>query len=80
MKSRDAVGRERYGVALQAFNTRNAVRDAFEEALDLIVYLKQYSIEREKMISVLKGYAEIDTELRYELSPAIEILKQLGEI
>jgi hypothetical protein len=41
MRKRDAIGRERYGVALQPFNGRNALQDAYEEALDLVVYLRQ---------------------------------------
>jgi predicted HAD superfamily Cof-like phosphohydrolase len=46
MKSRDAGGRERYGVPLQAFNGREALVDAYQEALDLVVYLRQEIEER----------------------------------
>lgn len=38
---RRAVGIERYGSALQPHNGRDALRDAYEEALDLCMYLKQ---------------------------------------
>ena len=79
MKSRDELGRLRYGVPLQSFNTRNAIQDAFEEALDLVVYLKQYSIERDALVTTLKEYAEIDKELSYTNSPAIQLLTKLGE-
>lgn len=41
LEGRKAVGVQRYGVALQAFNGRDAVRDAREEILDLLVYLRQ---------------------------------------
>jgi len=47
MKDRDFIGRERYGVPLQPFNGRDALLDAYEEALDLAVYLKQAIIERD---------------------------------
>ena len=47
MASRDAVGRKRYGVPLQPHNGRDALRDAFEEALDLAVYLRQVIYERD---------------------------------
>ena len=47
MKARDVVGRERYGVPLQPHNGRDALRDAYEEALDLCAYLKQAMMERE---------------------------------
>lgn len=45
MKLRDKQGREKYGTPLQPFNGRNALRDAYQEALDLCVYLKQKIIE-----------------------------------
>ena len=41
MKGRDNVGRAKYGTPLQAFNGRNAIVDAYQEALDLVVYLRQ---------------------------------------
>lgn len=44
---RERVGVERYGTPLQPFNQRNALRDAYEEALDLACYLKQALIEEE---------------------------------
>lgn len=47
MRARDHVGRARYGTPLQAGNGRDALRDAYEEALDLAVYLRQEIEERE---------------------------------
>jgi len=41
MCARDQEGRRRYGTPLQAGNGRDALRDAYEEALDLAVYLRQ---------------------------------------
>jgi len=38
-------GTIKYGTPLQAFNGRNALLDAYEEALDLAVYLKQRLVE-----------------------------------
>lgn len=46
MKNRDKIGRERYGVPLTINNNRDALQDAYEEALDLAVYLKQAILER----------------------------------
>jgi hypothetical protein len=37
---RRQVGIERYGTALQAHNGRDMLRDAYEEALDLAIYLR----------------------------------------
>jgi len=45
MRERDALGRERYGVPLQSDNGRNAMVDAYQEALDLVAYLKQVEVE-----------------------------------
>lgn len=47
MVDRDAVGRKRYGTPLQPHNGRDALRDAYEEALDLVVYLRQAIYERD---------------------------------
>lgn len=46
MHARDQLGRKRYGVPLQAGNGRDSLRDAYEEALDLVVYLRQAIEER----------------------------------
>lgn len=45
--TRREVGIERYGTALQPFNGRDALRDAYEEALDLAMYLRQAIAERD---------------------------------
>jgi len=47
LKKRQEVGLERYGSTLQTFNGRDALRDAYEEALDLVQYLAQAIMERE---------------------------------
>lgn len=48
MHARDHLGRARYGTPLQAHNGRDALRDAYEEALDLAVYLRQLIDERDR--------------------------------
>jgi hypothetical protein len=45
MAARDALGRQRYGTPLQAHNGRDALADAYQEALDLAVYLRQHLAE-----------------------------------
>lgn len=47
MRERDRIGRERYGTPLQAHNGRDALVDAYQEALDLCVYLRQAILERD---------------------------------
>jgi len=47
IERRKAIGIERYGTVLQPHNGRDALRDAFEEAVDLSQYLAQMLIERD---------------------------------
>lgn len=47
LHTRLAVGIERYGTPLQPHNGRDALRDAYEEALDLATYLRQAIAERD---------------------------------
>lgn len=46
LKQREQLGIARYGTPLQAHNGRDALRDAYEEALDLACYLRQAIEER----------------------------------
>jgi hypothetical protein len=46
MRDRDKLGFQRYGTRLRAHNGRNALLDAYQEALDLAVYLRQAIEER----------------------------------
>jgi len=41
MKERNQAGLEKYGTMLQPFNGRDALIDAYQEVLDLCVYLRQ---------------------------------------
>lgn len=45
--ARRELGIQRYGTALQPHNGRDALRDAYEEAIDLAMYLKQALVERD---------------------------------
>jgi len=47
IEARREVGIKRYGTALQPNNGRDALLDAYEEALDLTMYLKQALVERQ---------------------------------
>lgn len=47
MKARDEFGTKKYGTHLQPFNGRDALIDAYQEALDLVVYLRQMIYERD---------------------------------
>lgn len=47
IKERDEIGKEKYDTRLQPFNGRNPLKDAYQEALDLVVYLRQAIYEQE---------------------------------
>ena len=45
IRERKEWGTKKYGTPLQAFNGRDALLDAYNEVLDLAVYLKQALVE-----------------------------------
>lgn len=47
IEARRQVGIQRYGTALQAHNGRDMLLDAYEEAMDLTIYLKGCMVERD---------------------------------
>ena len=47
-KARDDFGRKKYGVPLMTEDGRDTLQDAYEEALDLAVYLKKAILERNR--------------------------------
>lgn len=47
MADRDVFGRRKYSTPLQPHNGRDALLDAYQEALDLAVYLRQAIYERD---------------------------------
>lgn len=47
MRDKDKNGFLKYGTRLQGFNGRSALRDAYQEVLDLAVYLRQAIWEQE---------------------------------
>lgn len=51
IEQRKEVGRRRYGTVLQPFNGRNSLLDAYQEALDLAIYLRQLLEEQSTPLS-----------------------------
>lgn len=47
LEERYAEGVRRYGVPLKPFNGIDALQDAYEEAMDLALYLRQAIYERD---------------------------------
>lgn len=52
---RAEIGWKTYGRPLETFNGRNPAQDAYEEALDLAVYLRQLLEERAVMLDLLRA-------------------------
>lgn len=53
MKKRDQFGLRKYGKHLQPNDGRDTIVDAYEESLDLCVYLKKAIIERDESLAAL---------------------------
>lgn len=76
MQERHEQGIAKYGVPLRAFNGRNAMVDAYQEALDLVVYLRQ-ALE-ETYLSPDKKH-ECFRGLNSRYTEALELAKALQE-
>jgi hypothetical protein len=50
VERRKQIGVERYGTLLQPFNGRSAIRDAYEESLDMAIYLRQVLAEQDEVV------------------------------
>jgi len=59
---RDRYGERKYHTRLQPFNGRDYLRDAYDEALDLVVYLRGALYERDE-----KGGERAETAARERL-------------
>lgn len=80
LQARVAVGIERYGTPLQAFNGRDADRDAYEETLDLIMYLAQ-RIEELATLPAPDGHREpraYSVHFMYALRTAVFLRRRLS--
>lgn len=85
MQERHQVGIARYGTPLQPHNGRDAIADAYAEALDYIVYLKQALMERDavrELMAALKPFADLITELeqRGDMAASGRTLVRVGDL
>lgn len=71
LEERERVGVERCGTPLQAHNGRDALRDAYEEALDLACYLRQVIEERRSTQDLVGSLVEQRDELRQALADCV---------
>ena len=54
IEDRVEMGLEKHGTKLQSFNGRSALWDAYQEAIDLVMYLRQEIIERDRRAMLIK--------------------------
>lgn len=47
IQARVDAGYKKYGTKLETFNGRDALMDAYQEAIDLVFYLRQLILERD---------------------------------
>lgn len=74
--TREAIGVERYGTALQPHNGRDMLRDAYEEVLDLACYLRGAIAERPRE-DVDAAVTEVHRVLGAELQRKDDLIAEL---
>ena len=47
LDARNQLGYQSYGGPMEAHDGRDSIREAYEEALDLVMYLKKFLVERD---------------------------------
>jgi len=87
MKDRHAAGVAKYGTPLRVWNGRDAVVDAYQEALDLVVYVQQARSRLGVMSLRERGRtssstAELNARLTLDLAfhAALQTARHLGEL
>lgn len=76
MRARDEFGTQKYGRPLRSFDGRRTLQDAYEEALDLAVYIKKEIVEsaaKDKRITDL-----VATLAPYRWRPIDQIHEDFG--
>ncbi len=58
MQERASFGRKKYGTFLQPFNGRNSMIDAYQEVMDLIVYIRQALEEFTLYVNIVNAVVE----------------------
>lgn len=69
----------KYGTPLQANNGRNPLIDAYQEALDLCVYLRQEIEERSLLQAEIDHLQKLNESLTERINTAHEVIAQNAE-
>jgi hypothetical protein len=76
MRERDLLGRAKYGTPLQPHNGRQSLIDAYQEALDQVVYLRT-EIEERKRLSV-EAEIVVKADAFDSIEPDLILLSQIA--
>ena len=79
MQLRDQLGRERYGTPLRTHNGRDGLVDAYQEVLDLAVYLRQELEERTLINEVYKSLEELPCVESCDSKNLLSVLEEVGD-
>lgn len=79
MLDRDSNGERKYGCRLQPYNGRDPLVDAYQEALDLVVYLRQAIEERRRPVVVAPPSEEQWDAIDEDEHPVVHI-EDLGRM
>lgn len=78
MRDRDNIGRERYGTPLQTNNGRDGLVDAYQEVLDLAVYLRQELEERtpiKRLCEIVETFPGVNVCNERNISSVLETVE-----
>lgn len=83
MESRHQYGLKKYGEEMQPFDGNDMLREAYQEAIDMVVYWRQLILERDhstdpnvwQLVRSLLAYVPKDTE---DYCRAVDWLRQSG--
>lgn len=77
MVERDAMGTKKHGTQLQAHNGRDPLIDAYQECLDMCVYLKQAAVETTANGGLRETYYDIQDAYWIAIGQAMDIRRSL---
>jgi hypothetical protein len=80
MGDRDGEGRRKYGTPLKPFNGRDALVDCYQEALDLVVYLRQFQAERAEMLAELESIRDRLIEITAHRIEKFSLVRRLETV
>lgn len=79
MQDRDHLGKKKYGIPLRIHNGRDALVDAYQEVLDMSVYLRQEIEEREFLRDAVEAICKIPGLEKTNMSTLGKSIKDIAK-